>query len=363
MFKKSAFIILGSLLVCWAWIGIVTSIEKEQALQRDHDFPLKAELVASKWEKVSQIDVGAHEEWNPAVGFLVSLEGLGLSISQAERDSELGDLNYALIKRTYLDAGRKASFFSYQSKDGKDFLVKVSQRDGKTELLGLYLDSVLNYLGMGMENHEWFLVDAKDRVVASYIKSYVGQPFTRHKGALVESFKNSGTDFSFVIPASTKSSLTGLSFLGVAGILFIALSLVFYQSNNASPVEAGVKKSSLVDSHIAKGVDFTIKSEEEEEMRMVSLSEKKPKEAFDSKKSGAKLNYSEFLIENPVLQGQSSISEVKADGLENSLDSSSKVHEATDVEEWMKIAADLSASIDDFAKKSKVNDSEKDQEI
>ena len=378
MAKKLIILTLGTVLMSSAWMGIVSAVKSSQDAAYKESLPLKFSVVQSKWARLLNFDpVKSGKVMKPAA-FVFTLDAMELKLLDFQSPAGMIRSDLSDFKTAYLDAGKKSPFFSVNAQDGRHLVRAV--RDGdKIKLIGYSLDSVLNFLGARLEDSEWFLMDSKNRILAAHQGAYVGQPYKFDGTTQKFKFEQNKHRFTFAIQKPKGASLAMVNFLGVLGIFLIAGALFIYKDDSeevdattivaAPALKTNTAGESLKDN---LGLDKSVSIQEKdfnvdgvldkglesgvEDIQMVNLQDKTGAGEANSQEA-ARLDYTEFLIDNPVLrpgnikQPARSVVQVntqaKAALTEQSLEMPVKEVRQDD---WVKMAEELSANIDKFTK-------------
>ncbi len=351
MAKKVMIFVLGMFFLSAAWMSVISSVKKHQDIAQKENLPVKFNLMQSRWERLSSFSAKGPEGLKKPAEFLYKFSGLDLDLVESKYDASLGEDFYLEVKKAYLDAGRKTVFFTLNSSTKGQYLIRAVKTKSDVEAVGFELDSVLNYLRQGLEQNEWFLVNSKKRVMASDVKAYVGEA---HKGGeLFEeySFTAAGKDYTFSILKPKGVNLALANAMGVLGI-FLILSAVYVYTENKGGREvdhAEEKYASAVADIVEEETVANVDKQEgvfsgdaiPEDVRMVDLTNTR-------KESGANLDYTDFLIDNPILGEAPKVMET-AEAVEVK-EEQPKIQEVERVssDDWVKLAEELSANIDKF---------------
>ncbi len=346
MFKKIVIFVLAMFFLSTAWVGVTSVVKKQYEIVENENLPVKFNLIQSRWERLSGFNAGFLEELKKPAEFSLKFSGLDLNLVDFKLSEGLGDDFYLEVKKAYLDVGEESLFFTLNLEEKGGYLVRAVKTHGDVEIVGFELDSVLNYLRQGLEENQWFLVDGKKRVMASYEKAYVGK--SHNIGNLYEeySFTVSDKTYTFAVLKPQSVSFAFINFMGVLGIFFILMALYFYteygqgQRALAKASEGSFKaitKEALESNVLNESKDKSIfqDSDVSEDVRMVDLT---------NKKDQSELDYTEFLIDNPIL-GQTSKEE---NNVEVTAKAKPKEDEHVSFDEWVKLAEELSVNIDEF---------------
>lgn len=362
MTKKLVFFILGTVLLSSAWMGIVSSVKGSQDVAYTESLPLKFSVVQSKWERLLNFNPIKEGRVQKPADFVFTLGALDLDFVDYKGASESLKADVADFKNAYIDAGRKAPFFTVSTVHG-NHLVRALKEGENLKLVGFSLDSVLNFLGTRLENNEWFLLDGKNRILAARQGAYVGRPYSFDGEVQKFKFEQNKHRFTFAIVRPQGASLAVVNFLGVLGIVLIALALFMYKEIPSLEIEKDVQTAAdtgVFDPSLELDQNVTMKEtdfvgerdleEDVEDIQMINLQ----KETVATSKH---LDYSEFLIDNPVLQPEKS----NPQGSAKETEIVSAETEPQAPEDWVKLAEELSANIDKFTQdltKSKKSDND-----
>lgn len=368
MAKKLIILTLGTVLLSSAWMGIVSAVKNSQDLAYKESLPLKFSVVQSKWARLLNFDPIKDGKVLKPASFVFTLGAMDLDLLDFKSPSGMIRNDLSEFKTAYLDAGRKSAFFSVNVQDGQH-LVRAVREGEKIKLIGYSLDAVLNFLGTRLEDNEWFLMDSKNRILAAHQGAYVGQPYNFDGSTQKFKFEQNKHRFTFAIQKPKGASLAMVNFLGVLGIFLIAGALFIYKdepeegaasiaANVAKPEKTYIENLGLDSTVSIKETDFKGDRDlgkdfenEVEDIQMVNLQEQAPLSEV-SAQGAARLDYTEFLIDNPVLRPSNikpqtvqnqTVTEQKA---ESDLDAPTEVKK----DDWIKMAEELSANIDKFTR-------------
>ncbi|MGH1469046.1 MAG: hypothetical protein ACRBBP_09235 [Bdellovibrionales bacterium] len=348
MAKKVVIFILGMFLLSTAWMGVISSVKKQQEVAQKENMPVKFNLVQSRWERLSNFHAKGPKGLKKPAEFLFKFSGMDLNLVESKYEESLGDDFYLEVKKAYLDAGKTTVFFTLNSSSRGQYLVRAIKNETEVEAVGFELDSVLNYLRQGLEQNEWFLVDSKNRVVASDVKAYVGEP--HNGGDSFEEYKfavlGKGYTFSVLKPKGVNLALA--NFMGVLGIFLILSAVYVYTENGGASEMTDSEEAPLSvtpDMVAAKSKPEAVFTENEmvEDVRMVDLT--------NTRKEGeASLDYTDFLIDNPILGGAPKVAEQQevVVAKEDKVQVQAQEIERVSSDDWVKLAEELSANIDRF---------------
>jgi|GEM_PF-2580901 len=368
MAKKLIVLTVGTILLSSAWMGIVSAVKSSQDVTYKESLPLKFSVVQSKWARLLNFDpVKSGKVVRPA-SFVFTLGAMDLELLDFQSQSGMIRNDLGAFKTAYLDAGRKAPFFSVNVRDGQH-LVRAVREGEKLKLIGYSLDSVLNFLGTRLEDNEWFLMDSKNRILAAHQGAYVGQPYSFDGSTQKFNFEQNKHKFTFAIQEPKGTSLAMVNFLGVLGIVLIAAALFLYKEESqegAAVIATAAPTTGAFVENFDLGNDVEIQEKDfdvdrdldsnAEDIQMVNLQEQNMSPKTDSKNT-ARLDYTEFLIDNPVLRPANNTAPpahptasphqagTKKDDVEDL-----EVFEDVQQDDWVKMAEALSANIDKFTK-------------
>lgn len=368
MAKKLIILTLGTVLLSSAWMGIVSAVKSSQDLAYKESLPLKFSVVQSKWARLLNFDpVQSGKVMKPA-SFIFTLSALDLELLDFQSPSGMIRTDLSDFKTAYLDAGKKSPFFSINAQDGQH-LVRAVREGEKIKLIGYSLDAVLNFLGTRLEDNEWFLMDSKNRILAAHQGAYVGRPYNFDGSTQKFKFEQNKHKFIFAIQKPKGASLAMVNFLGVLGIVLIAAALFLYKDESdgsvAAVAVAPVKATGPFVDNL--GLDKNVGIQEKdfstdrdlnkelvtgvEDMQMVNLQENSSTAKVNSQ-NAARLDYTEFLIDNPVLRPSNIRPPAAPMASENFSDEPSLEVPVQEVQkdDWIKMAEELSANIDKFTK-------------
>lgn len=352
--KKLFIFISGMVLLSAAWVGVTSSVKSSQDTAQRESFPAKSNLVQSRWERMANFTALKSRELDKPAQFMFTFNGSDLDLLDSRTSVQLDSDFYLEIRKTYLDAGRKTLFYTIDMGDEGAFLVRSIEAGEEIEIVGFALDSVLNYLGHGLERTDWFLIDAKQRVMASNEKGYVGSPYKIGKSFETFQFKVLNENYTFATLKPLGINLALVNFMGIFGIFMILLAVYIYTGGEgkvaiveerkrdpiSNPGVTAVTKQSSSDSIFEDGGM-------PEEVRMVDLT------SPNTVQEGANLDYADFLIENPVLgegPGPVIVSAKSNDLLAEVVAKKTEEVLSVTADDWVKLAEDLSANIDKFTK-------------
>ncbi len=369
MAKKIFIFVTGTLLICMAWMGVVSSIEEQQNSLKADGAPIKVDLMQSRWQRLSGFKALEGETLKKPAKFMFTFTGLDMDLTKKLQTEDYSSDLHLDVKSVIMDGGNKSSFYTFESTMGDQFLLRAIRIGEELTVTGFDLDSSLNFFGQGLEESDWFVVDAKKRVLASSEKAYVGKTKTAGKNYQAFSFVIAGKDYEYFMPKETEVSLGTANFMGVLGIVLVMLGLYHYtEGRQNGEGEVFSTKASLKEVHTPEvperalnlGMESEIIDDElSEDIRMVDLSASKSKN----------LDYTDFLIENPILakgapQAQKDIVEKS----ETPSRASAKIQakeieevESVTSDEWVKLAEELSANIDKFTESAKKAKKDSDQ--
>lgn len=375
MAKKITIFISGMVFLSLAWTGTVSSVKRHQDLIQRESLPMMFNLMQSRWEKMAHFNAvnGASLE-KPAV-FVFKFSGLDLNLIESKMSEGLEADFYLNVKKAYLDAGKKMLFYTLNLESEGRYLVRALRVGGNLETVGFELDAALNYLSQGLEKREWFLVDAKKRVMASDEKAYVGEFHKLGSSFKKFSFEVLGEPYTFAVLKPKGVNLAFAGFMGVLGIFFILSAVYIYTEGDGGasqkvavePYAASFFTGESIFKRVKSKVGFKVETvtppeqtrvdpeifEEQmpEDVRMVDLT--------NLKKSKSKLDYTDFLMDNPVLgKGLSSVA--IEEELTSKVEKQSKEMGCVSSDDWVKLAEDLSANIDKFTQGLEENKSSDD---
>ena len=378
MAKKLIVLTLGTVLLSAAWMGIVSSVKSSQDVAYAQSLPLKFSVVQSKWARLLNFNpIKAGKVVRPAA-FVFTLGALDLNLLDFQSPSGMIRNDLGTFKTAYLDAGKQAPFFSVDAQDGRH-LVRAVREGEKVKFIGYSLDSVLNFLGTRLEDSEWFLMDSKNRILAAHQGAYVGQPYAFDGSTQKFKFEQNKHRFTFAIQKPEGASLAMVNFLGVLGIILMAVALFIYKdgSEESAPAATAVEvardkmyiehldidkstkiqdKDLQIDRDLNRDLDTTV-----EDIKMVDLQSTAGKaDRQTEQQQSARLDYTEFLIDNPVLRPSAvkpttsqaqvatgpTATSTQTNTKEEVLEAPARVAQ----DEWIKMAEELSANIDKFTK-------------
>jgi hypothetical protein len=375
MTKKLIIFLSGMFILCAAWMGVTSSVETAQKEARQESSPIKFNLLQSRWSRLSQFQpLGEEGVSSPAV-FYFSFEGLDLNLESSDVSDGMRSDLYLDVKKAYLDSGRDSTFFALDmSSEGEgEYLVRVQKSVDKTAFVGFPQDMVLNFMSRGLSN-EWYLLDGKNRVLSSSEFSYVGRSLTLGKIYELHSFEVDERTYKIAMLKPKTGSLAMTNFVGCVGIALVMLALFLYTGGDRQrAVEAHeTRSSSLHTEEVVSGggQPEKVKKHQEQEdelfddvdddVRMVDLSQKRETPAFRQPTSKENsLDYSDFLMDNPVLGGDSADRghvEEKPTASSNTVKSKTPkdqdfdLSQASQPDDWVKLAEELSESIDEFTR-------------
>lgn len=350
MAKKVVIFILGMFFLSAAWMGVISSVQKHQEVAQKENLPVKFNLIQSRWERLSNFHAKGPEGLKKPAEFLFKFSGLDLDLVESKYDEALGDEFYLEVKKSYLDAGRKTVFFTLNSGDKGQYLIRAVKSKTGVEAVGFELDSVLNYLRQGLEKNEWFLVNSKRRVMASDVKAYVGEPHSGGDSFEEFNFAVSGKNYTFSVLKPKGVNLALANAMGVLGIfLILGAVYVYTESDGAGEVSSSKAKypsvtadRSIEATFVKAPASETVFTENEmpEDVRMVDLTNTR-------KEGGANLDYTDFLIDNPIL-GETPKATEKNEVVGKEVIVQAQEIERVSSDDWVKLAEELSANIDKF---------------
>lgn len=416
--KKTGILIAGVFLsVFWVWFS--NSVQKEQNLSKLESIQLRAEVAKNDLEKLFNYRALKNSKVNKPFLFSLKLDSQTLAPKNFKvRKKDHLNLSALRIKTSFKESGMKQAFFlhSYNHKKEESFIVRVRSNNGDLYLDGLPIDYMTNSLSYTFPTQSWYLLNASNKVLLSSNKTMVGQTFfAENDNSVRQSFAFSSQPSTLVVELQRPYSNALVTFSGVAGILIMTLSLLFMSgwAFNFSPRKNQAKTASPREDLGISGLTFEEEMTREiegltddiEHMEMTPVEKVKPaavspstsastfgkkvsspkpatedvssNENAESNKSSVStktedLDYSDFLMENPVLGGadfiessdenqEESVEEYQKLSESQSEDSDSEKSvkntsfddsevEEKQAEDWLKLAEDLTANLDEFAK-------------
>jgi hypothetical protein len=410
--RKTA-IILSGLLFSGLWLFFTQRVQNNQSVSHRKSVDLMMSLAEENLRKYFDTPLEVSEsKVLPPFHFLLSLDYETLEpkffATSSSVDFKLSALS---IKTAYKSSGDQSKLFVYTSKtkDDMPFLVRVSLINDTLRLEGLPLRKIQNALDYAFSDQNWSLTDEKNHILISSDKTkermrtkdleanYISKPL------LINGFKA-----NLYVKKDSGFSVAVANAFGLLGIGLITFSLLgLGRSGDDALADLGFTEdfNDFEDS-------LPFDEDDEDEVQMVRL-EHESEPAFknsgldgeqgsysnedtsllsttanvSTKTNG--LDYSDFLMENPILgekpTGKNSTvgfgekSKVKIEGLkedvsfveepedsmtaqtelaaapvqeklEESLNSdSNKVSENEEDDEWLKLAEELTESLEEFA--------------
>jgi len=376
MAKKLIILTLGTVLLSSAWMGIVTSVKNSQEMAYKESLPLKFSVVQSKWARLLSFNPLQNGQVVKPAAFVYTLGAGTLDLVDFKSPGGTIRTDLGIFKSAYLDAGKEAPFFSVEAQDDR-YLVRAVRQGEKLKFIGYSLDSVLNFLGTRLEDNEWFLMDSKNRILAAHQGAYVGQPYTFDGTTQKFKFEQSKHRFTFAIQQPQSASLVLVNFLGIFGIVLMAGALFVFKdeptegASEAAAVDGlELGKKPLVenlglDSEVdIEENDFTIDRDLENSAEGVQMVDLQVSKAEPKSKESSRLDYTEFLIDNPVLRpttAKTQIADAPQVDTAPSVTHKETLDAPTEVkqDDWIKMAEELSANIDKFTKSIQEDELEK----
>lgn len=422
MIKKNIMIILGAVVFCMAWFGITSRVQNYQVEMKVEKFPAQFQLIQDKWSRFTNFEVEQDiKKISGPAEFLLAFQAEpdGLFLQNAVIKNPSVEFNFTLVKRVFLDTGKKEGIFTYYDDVNDDrFLVQAVQEGENFYLKGFPLDTIINYLNVGLEGDDWFVLGENNKVLAAYEKSYIGQTYKFGKHTISSKFKTRDKSYSFGVIQKKPLNLALVNIFGVLGVILISFAFMVRQDSfdpdykektadkNSIAEDYGFgqilkKENRLSLSSLDKQIALEESAEQQrieqqvsvsgqkenpeegdifnEEMQLLNLVEdSKPNKT--SEKNKATLSYSDFLIENPMLTNseQAKITENlsveapvtpdKAQKISQKVVESPAVKEPLpedkedfSTDEWMRLAEELSANIEEYSQSQK-RDKAKEQE-
>ena len=421
--KSSGILVTGLFLsVFWVWFS--NSVQKEQDFSKLETIELKTEVLKNNLQKLYNFQALKNSKVKAPFLFSLKLDSKTLAPKNFKvRKKEHLNLSALKIKASFKESGMKQAFFLYSDyqKKSAPFITRVKLIKDSIYLDGLSLDYVTNSLGYVFPNQSWSLLGKSDKVLMASDESQVGQTVSTKSGNSIKKiFQFSGGALALVVDVPRPYSNALISFMGVAGIILMMISM-FFISGSAFNFDLAKLKAKSMESkesmYASENSSKTVLTFEEEmnreienladdieHMEMTPIGEVSPVKSKESsleemtKNSEASqfkkapliakvedLDYSDFLMENPVLGATDFIETPKTteqydvgrdsfkkpfSSQETKVDASTPVvnsdqngspdkdltFEDSEVEEnqaetWLKLAEDLTANLDEFAKK------------
>ena len=422
--KKTGILFAGLFLsVFWVWFS--NSVQKEQNYSKLESVKLRAEVAKNSLQKLFNFSALKNSKVKKPFLFSLKLDAKTLAPKNFKvRKKEHLNLSALRIKTSFKESGMKQAFFlhGYSQKKSESFIVRVRTVNNDIYLDGLPLDYMANSLSYTFPNQSWYLLNSGNKVLISSNESKVGETFLGKSESTIKETFNFGVEPSIlVVELQNPYSNALITFAGVAGVLLMTLSIFFMSGwgfdfglRKAKPKTLGSSEDlgisgltfeeemtreieGLTDdvehmemtpvenvkpaprSTLKTPYENVVENEKTFETRKNSLNSSVSSTAKNPTKVPAKsntedLDYSDFLMENPVLGGADFL-EDSDDGEEKAFADNSSQHtdngndaalesspkgksvsfddsevEEKQAEDWLKLAEDLTANLDEFAK-------------
>ena len=319
---KKLTIIFSGVLFCSLWLFFTQGVQENQLVSHGKSVDLMMNLAEENLRKYFETPLQMSEsDVLPPFSFLLSLDLESLEPKFFAIDQNMGlKLSALSIKSAYKSLGDKSNLFVYTSKKQKDmpYLVRVSMTSGILKLEGLPLRNIQNTLDYAFFDQDWLLTDYENRVL-------VGSNESRQRLGLKDLESNyilnsvvvGDFNVNLYVKKDTGYGVALANVFGLLGIGLVTFSLLGFVGKGGEGI---INPSLSVDkSEINEQMLFD--DSEEEEIQMVRLEKsglssnlgnkevfveskslvKEGKASNSSASADGELDYSDFLMENPIL--------------------------------------------------------------
>lgn len=214
--------ILGLFCLAIGWVLFVQKTTSEIKSSKNEAFKLKSDLIELRWGQIINKEIQFGKLKSGPEVFNVSLAGLDKAIIDSEFERKYRNISPGIVKAAYLDSGLEAAFFTTKI-EGSTFFVKVDASSENIKLQGYPYSYILNLLGAGLENDEWYFLDSKNRVVFSHKDSYLGKS-RDFRSANSKNLKTKGQNYSIQIADGAPFSSSSILSLGLLGFLLLGFA-------------------------------------------------------------------------------------------------------------------------------------------
>jgi len=327
--SKKIAVIFSGLLFCGLWLFFTNMVQKKQLEANKKSVDLMMSLAEDNLTKFFKAPLKLEEaQVLSPFTFLLTLDSKSLEPKFFAKNKTFKEnLNALSIKSAFKSLNKKSNIFVYESKDNKEasFLVRVFRGGEITRIEGMPLRNIENAMTYAFSDREWFITDNSGRKLLGSSKSEKRLSTSQ----VAESYNEKTVFFdeykaNIHVVKAKGFSVAIANLFGLFGISLITFSLVSLVS---SPLRSENKENFL--STKEGKADLLFDEEFEEDVQMVqlksdslrnsnkdsvSIEEAKPIEEQNAKASANiensgsvsnELDYSEFLMENPIL-GESS---------------------------------------------------------
>ena len=323
--KKTAVIFTG-VLFCGLWLFFTQRVQQNQMASYEKSVDLMLSLADENLRNYFETTLETKESivLSP-FSFLLTLDADTLEPKTFMTSKDAKESLSALsIKSSYKASGSKNDLFIYTDNKMSNFpyLVRVAMVEDAVHLEGMPARNIQNALEYAMSDQNWVLTDDKNHTIVSSTDSrerlsskelsvsYISRPI------VVGSYRA-----TLYIKKFEGYSVSIANIFGIFGIGLITLSLIGFMREGGDDAE--VEAYNEFTDHL-EADNFPFDEDDEDDVQMVRLESEiepfaKEVEAIINTQSASKaeessvknesgeLDYSEFLMENPILGEKASV--------------------------------------------------------
>ena len=406
-------IILSGVLFCGLWLFFTQRIQDNQLSSHEKSVSLMMSLAEENMKKFFQMPLVVKQaNVSAPFSFLLSLDYETLEPKFFAKNKTLkSELSALSIKSAYKSSGKKNDFFIYESKKIKHmpFIVRVSMNNDVLRLEGMPLRNIQNALGYAFTDQNWIFTNHENLVLTGSVES---KKRLRDDELSTDYIKRSiaanGFKANIYVKKDAGYSVALANIFGLLGIGLITFALMGFTGGGYDVDEFDY--SSLIDDlEDSESTEGALPFDEniEEDVQMVRLeaneaieklakatpveseinhSQKQIGQEGQKPVSSNELDYSDFLMENPILgeamslksrpviienkppaikslqtdngvsfvENKESKSSPEAQNTQNTTEQSPAVQsvealETSNEDEWLRLAEELTESLEEFA--------------